>query len=126
MLTKPTKPERPALEQPQKQEITHASDCALHNMPALLKGECDCGIEKPRKTHGQDELHCVVGRCSVTDSVFIDGKFSDFKPELCRDQECCGQCDMTLHYGFFGGYGLGGMEMCLRCAAVASFHEDTE
>lgn len=26
-------------------EITHASDCAKHNAPAMTRGDCDCGAE---------------------------------------------------------------------------------
>lgn len=29
-------------------EIQHASDCAVHNAPALRVGECDCGAELSR------------------------------------------------------------------------------
>ena len=27
--------------------INHASDCALHNMPAFPNGPCDCGVGAP-------------------------------------------------------------------------------
>ena len=35
---------------PRKMAIRHASDCAVHNGPALKPGPCDCGaVRKPRK-----------------------------------------------------------------------------
>jgi|WetSurMetagenome_2_1015567.scaffolds.fasta_scaffold353803_2 hypothetical protein len=27
--------------------VSHASDCAVHNMPAMPNGPCDCGAESP-------------------------------------------------------------------------------
>jgi hypothetical protein len=32
------------LELNRKPEARHASDCAVHNAPALPRGECDCGL----------------------------------------------------------------------------------
>ncbi len=31
---------------PDFNNIGHASDCAMHNMPAMPNGECDCGALK--------------------------------------------------------------------------------
>lgn len=53
-----------------------------------------------------------------------DGKTKDYEPELCRDQECSGDCALEPHYGFAGGYGLGGMYVCMRCWAVSDFVKD--
>lgn len=62
----------------------------------------------------------------MTSAAFIDGKLREHKQELCGDQECCGECDVTAHYGFYGGYGLGGMELCMRCGAISNFTEDRD
>ncbi len=56
--------------------------------------------------------------------ILIDGKFKEYEPELCRDQECSGECEIDGHYGFMGGYGLGGMDLCMKCSAVHDFVED--
>lgn len=45
--------------------IVHRSDCALHNGPALPKGECDC------------EPLLVCQRCG-----------DEWAPEVCRDLDC--------------------------------------
>lgn len=29
-------------------KAVHASDCAVHNAPALKPGQCDCGAKAPR------------------------------------------------------------------------------
>lgn len=39
-----------APEQIQIEGVAHASDCALHNSPALPVGECDCGVRAKRET----------------------------------------------------------------------------
>lgn len=33
---------------PEARTITHASDCAVHNSPAMKPGPCDCGATAPR------------------------------------------------------------------------------
>lgn len=38
-----------AAEPPDDLDITHASDCAMHNEPAYPNGPCDCGALKERK-----------------------------------------------------------------------------
>lgn len=32
---------------PDAKEVQHRSDCAVHNDPAMPRGPCDCGAEKP-------------------------------------------------------------------------------
>jgi len=39
---------RQAIEQAEKQEVEHYSDCAVHNEPAYPKGECDCKTILPK------------------------------------------------------------------------------
>ena len=36
-------------EKPKQAEIVHASDCAVHNAPALPTGPCDCGAATAMK-----------------------------------------------------------------------------
>lgn len=31
--------------QPKAKKVVHASDCAMHNAPALKAGACDCGAK---------------------------------------------------------------------------------
>ena len=38
-------PEPPAITPNPKPRVIHASDCALHNMPAYPAGPCDCGAD---------------------------------------------------------------------------------
>ena len=36
----------------------HKSDCAVHNEPALPKGECDCGAVEVEVDNPEDYCHC--------------------------------------------------------------------
>lgn len=52
------------------EKVKHASDCAVHNMPAMPAGPCDCGAEPPR--HGPEsegDTNSLVwgGGCGVED-----------------------------------------------------------
>lgn len=37
----------------ESRKVQHASDCAVHNEPALPRGKCDCGANRPtrRRAH---------------------------------------------------------------------------
>lgn len=37
-------------------QALHASDCAVHNAPALPAGPCDCGARRPRSTPKSEAL----------------------------------------------------------------------
>lgn len=44
-------------------EVKHASDCAIHNPPALRAGSCNCGQNKRRRVlviHADDEINAKV------------------------------------------------------------------
>lgn len=36
--------------EPEPAPVQHASDCAVHNEPAMPAGECDCGAASPAET----------------------------------------------------------------------------
>ena len=72
----------------------HQSDCAVHNMPALPKGDCDCGVLNVSigycNRHGdydpETDLYCpgclfqeeqeVTGKmpCGHPDSALVEGR----------------------------------------------------
>lgn len=36
----------------------------------------------------------------------------------------CGAAELECGYGYAGGYGLGGYQICLKCGTVYNFFED--
>ena len=44
------------------EQLTHASDCATHNSPALPAGRCDCGAVELRIA----ELEAAISRAAKT------------------------------------------------------------
>ncbi len=63
--------------------------------------------------------------------IFIDGQFKDPKecPKSvdgkCVRPECKGE-PVEMMYGFAGGYGLGGHNVCMNCGAVYDFSPDQD
>lgn len=51
----------------------HASDCAIHNAPALPVGECDCGYDRPMSS----ELAGILPKSenSVTFTKLANGEY---------------------------------------------------
>jgi hypothetical protein len=49
--------------------VTHASDCAVHNEPALPRGPCDCGAETAALRAALEPIarHYTVNDCHEWD-----------------------------------------------------------
>ena len=60
--------------------------------------------------------------------AFLDGKFRDLEECPQSDDYRCTKCggELMSHYGFAGGYGLGGCELCVDCGEVHNFQEDVD
>lgn len=74
---------------PACQIIPHKSDCAVHRMPALPIGECNCGAAKleqlREKMQGKLKQYCKESGCGQ--AVANCGKDTDCKPRACWHYE---------------------------------------
>ncbi len=88
----------------QAQKDVHSSDCAIHNMPAMPNGDCDCGFNSASKNH-ENILNIkdfyIGGELSFKNKEgWQHTKIKDIILKKAGDTLCLTIIGMDFNYGF--------------------------